>query len=306
MFPPIKMALNTSSQCQSKHGISKQPKKHYRQIVVALPYMFLIADTSHSRCLLRASLWAHFMVLLLVITPLIAPTQAADKINTTQDKSSNKLTLLSQDNIDHWQEKSFVGHTTYTFEHPSSNSTDSSNNGGNGIVLNATSKNSASGLVKRVRIDLKQTPWLHWRWKVTNTIQAPDNQPIDETSKSGDDYAARVYVIADGGLLFWKTRALNYVWASYQAQGSTWPNAYAGENAVMLALRSGADKSGSDKSDANQSNVWLTEKRNVYDDLQQAFGKDIRYIDAIAIMTDTDNTGAEASASYTDMYFSDH
>ncbi|MEH6544406.1 MAG: DUF3047 domain-containing protein [Porticoccaceae bacterium] len=246
------------------------------------------------------------MVLLLVITPLIAPTQAADKIDTTQDKSSNKLTLLSQDNIDHWQEKSFVGHTTYTFEHPSSNSTYSSNNGGNAIVLNATSKNSASGLVKRVRIDLKQTPWLHWRWKVTNTIQAPDNQPVDETSKSGDDYAARVYVIADGGLLFWKTRALNYVWASHQAQGSTWPNAYAGKNAVMLALRSGTDKTGSDKGDANQSNVWLTEKRNVYDDLQQAFGKDIRYIDAIAIMTDTDNTGAEASASYTDMYFSDH
>lgn len=295
------MARNTSSQCQSKHGISKQPKKHYRQIVVALPYMFLIADTSHSRCLFQASLWARFMVLLLVITPLIAPAQAADKINTTQDKSSNKLTLLSQDNIGHWQEKSFVGHTTYTFEPLSSNSTDSSNNAGNGIVLNATSKNSASGLVKRVRIDLKQTPWLHWRWKVTNTIHAPDNQPIDETSKSGDDYAARVYVIIDGGLLFWKTLALNYVWASHQARGSTWPNAYAGKNAVMLALRSGADKN-----EATESNGWLTEKRNVYDDLQRAFGKDIRYIDAIAIMTDTDNTGAEASASYTDMYFSDH
>ncbi|MEH6638639.1 MAG: DUF3047 domain-containing protein [Porticoccaceae bacterium] len=244
------------------------------------------------------------MVLLLVITPLIAPTQAADKIDTTQDKSSNKLTLLSQDNIDHWQEKSFVGHTIYTFENPSPNNTNSSNiggSGGNGIVLNATSKNSASGLVKRVRIDLKQTPWLHWRWKVTNTIQAPDNQPVDETSKSGDDYAARVYVIADGGLLFWKTRALNYVWASHQAQGSTWPNAYAGKNTIMLALRSSADKNGT-----NHRNVWLTEKRNVYDDLQQAFGKGIRYIDAIAIMTDTDNTGAEASASYTDMYFSDY
>ena len=44
-------------------------------------------------------------------------------------------------------------------------------------------------------------------------------------------------------------------------------------------------------------------KRNVREDLKAVFGKDITSIDAIAIMTDTDNTGKEAHASYGDIYF---
>ena len=61
----------------------------------------------------------------------------------------------------------------------------------------------------------------------------------------------------------------------------------------MLAARGVDDSSGE----------WVTEKRNVREDMEKYFGKDITSIDAIAIMTDTDNTGREAHASYGDIFF---
>ncbi|TNF33023.1 MAG: DUF3047 domain-containing protein [Gammaproteobacteria bacterium] len=153
-------------------------------------------------------------------------------------------------------------------------------------VLQADSRQSASGLIKKQRIDLEQTPWLEWRWRIANRLPA-----ADETRKAGDDYAARVYVVIDGGLLFWRTRALNYVWANTSSQGRVWPNAFAGSNAMMMALRSSEHDTG----------VWYSERRNVRDDLRQVFGEDIRYIDAIALMTDTDNGGGEVIAWYGDI-----
>jgi hypothetical protein len=51
-------------------------------------------------------------------------------------------------------------------------------------------------------------------------------------------------------------------------------------------------------------NVWNSEKRNVRADLQKLFGEDLRIIDAVALMTDTDNGGGQVSAFYGDIWFS--
>ncbi len=177
-----------------------------------------------------------------------------------------------------WQPITFKGTTQYRIVHD-----------GPLRVLRATSTDSASGLVYKQRIDLTQTPYLTWRWKIANQLAN-----VHETIRRGDDYAARIYVVIDGGLLFWKTRALNYVWAYGSAPGTTWPNAFAGSNAKMLALRWRDDPVA----------TWQTEKRNVRADLRRVFGRDIRYIDAVALMTDTDNTGATVTAYYGDILFS--
>ncbi|MCK5191432.1 MAG: DUF3047 domain-containing protein, partial [Methylococcales bacterium] len=93
---------------------------------------------------------------------------------------------------------------------------------------------------------------------------------------------------------FWKTKALNYVWVGNTVKGTIWPNAFAGNSAMMLAIRSSDDK----------THTWYQEKRNILRDLKQQFGTDIRYIDAVAIMTDTDNGNGDATAYYGDIYFS--
>ncbi len=186
--------------------------------------------------------------------------------------------MFSTSGLADWEEKSFNGNTSYRIVELDGEK-----------VLLAQSLASASALYKKHHINLKQTPYLNWRWRIENKIASGD-----ETTKSGDDYAARIYLIIDGGLLFWKTSALSYVWANAAVKGSTWDNAYRGKSVKMHALRSAGDG----------TNKWLTEKRNVYKDLKKIFGREISNIDAVAIMTDTDNSGSKAKSYYSGIFFS--
>lgn len=185
---------------------------------------------------------------------------------------------FSAQDLDDWQEKKFSDATRYRLVQLDA-----------ATVLAAESKRSASGLVRRIRIDLYRYPWLNWRWRIEERLDSHD-----EKTRSGDDYAARLYVIASGGLVFWNTRAVNYVWARQSDRGEAWPNAFAGDKAMMLALRSGADSTG----------TWYSEKRNVREDFRALHGTDIRYIDAVALMTDTDNGAGHAVSYYGDIFFS--
>ncbi len=50
--------------------------------------------------------------------------------------------------------------------------------------------------------------------------------------------------------------------------------------------------------------VWQHEKMNIKEDLLKHFESMPKHIEDIAIMTDTDNFGNSAGASYGDIYFS--
>lgn len=188
-----------------------------------------------------------------------------------------EISAFASNTLSGWQAKSFSGATSYNLVEDS-----------NRTVLRAVSSNAASGLVKKIRIDLRKTPYVNWSWKIDNQLEG-----IDETVKKGDDYPARLYLVKSGGALVWRTKALNYVWSSTQQRGSAWPNAFSPKNSAMLATRGVADTPGH----------WVVEKRNVREDFKKAFGVDIKRIDAVALMTDTDNTGRSARAYYGDIYF---
>lgn len=155
--------------------------------------------------------------------------------------------------------------------------------------VTATANGSASGLVWKQEIDLEKTPYLNWRWQVQ---QLPN--VTDEQQKAGDDYAARVYVIIDGGLFKWRTRALNYVWSSTHAIGDIWDSPYVPKNVKKQAV-AGRE---------TPLNLWRSEKRNVQADFQKMFGKRYKKIDAIAIMTDADNSNSVAKAKFAELFFS--
>lgn len=187
------------------------------------------------------------------------------------------ISQFSENSLQGWEQKSFVGETDYQLVEDNGRT-----------VLVATASSTASGLGKKIKIDLTKTPFINWSWKIDNQLDG-----LDETTKSGDDYAARLYVVKSGGAFIWKTKALNYVWSSNQAKDVIWPNAYQPKNAIMLSVRGTEDQPGQ----------WVTEKRNVREDLKKTFGKDINKIDAVAIMTDTDNSGLSARAAYGEIYF---
>lgn len=187
------------------------------------------------------------------------------------------ISSFSETGLQGWQSKSFKGETSYKLVKE-----------GDRTVVVANSESSASGLGKKIRVDLTKTPFVNWTWKVDNRIAS-----IDERTKGGDDYPARLYVIKSGGAFVWRTKSLNYVWSSNQQQGEIWPNAFRPKNALMLAVRGGDDEIG----------MWVVEKRNVREDFKAAFGEDITRIDGVAIMTDSDNSKQRASASYGDIFF---
>jgi hypothetical protein len=178
-----------------------------------------------------------------------------------------------------WGEKSFKGQTAYEIVMDPELGT---------YVVHAETRGEASGRFKKVRIDLADTPFLNWSWKIEKPYTG-----IDENTKAGDDFPVRVYVVVERGFLGFSTKALNYVWASKNPVEASWPNPFTSQ-ARMLAVNSGA-------SDAGR---WISHKRNVREDLRAAFGEDFREIHAVAIMTDGDNSGQHARSWYGDISFS--
>lgn len=185
---------------------------------------------------------------------------------------------FSKSSLEGWEDKVFKGTTSYQLIQLKDKK-----------ILMAESQDSASGLIKKIHVDLKKYPYLNWSWSIENRLDIKN-----EKIKSGDDYAARIYVVVDGGILLWRTRAVNYVWASEASKGEIWQNAFAGKNSMMMALRSRQDK----------TSTWYSEKRNVYEDLKRLYGTEFHFIDAIALMTDTDNSHDQVKSYYGDIYFS--
>ena len=184
--------------------------------------------------------------------------------------------VLRDGDVDGWEEKVFEGKTLYETVRQDGR-----------IVVRATSRGTASGLFLRRRIDLEKTPILRWTWRVEGTLG-----DIDERTREGDDYSARVYVIRSHPVFPWRTRAVNYVWASTRIPGETWRNAYT-DASRHVAVRSGDRHAGR----------WVDERRDVRADFRELFGESVRHVDAVAIMTDTDNTGGAAVAFYGDIAF---
>lgn len=152
-------------------------------------------------------------------------------------------------------------------------------------ALRGRCDDSASVFGIEREVDLNATPVLHWSWRVDRVYPQ-----IDEQRKSGDDFVARVYAVIDGGLLKWRTRALNYVWASTLPVGTAWPNPFQ-SRAMMVAVQSGA------------GGGWRSESRNLKADFAEYFDKQADHIDGIALMTDCDNHGGTGQAYFGDIYF---
>ncbi|MCK8515616.1 DUF3047 domain-containing protein [Methylonatrum kenyense] len=182
------------------------------------------------------------------------------------------LEFSPQDIMRQWDRHSFEGETRYELVDLD----------GRTAIHAVCDQASASGLFYREDIDLRETPVMEWRWRVDNTFD-----DIDETTRAGDDYPARIYVVDEHRVLRWRTRALNYVWSSTQEAGSDWENAYASQ-ARMVASR-GPEHAG---------DGWQIERRHIRDDFERLHGRSPERINAIAIMTDCDDTGQTAEAWY--------
>jgi len=174
------------------------------------------------------------------------------------------------------------------------------------VVIKAEAEASASGLVREIKINLREYPVVEWRWKVSNILKKGDVH-----RKDGDDFPARIYITFEYDPskvgLFQKAKyeavrllygqypplgAINYIWESTALPGTIVPNPFT-DRVKMIVMESGQFK----------LNQWVSEERNVYEDYLRAFGEEPPMISGVAIMTDTDNTGESATAYYGDILF---
>ena len=176
--------------------------------------------------------------------------------------------------LDGWDARVFDGETRYRIVDDDGHR-----------VLEGRADASASGLFRELTVDLERTPRLAWRWWIDAPVSVPD-----ERARSGDDFAARVYVVFDGGWAFWRTTTVVYVWADADAPKAPWRNPFTSQ-ARMIAVRRGG------------GGHWHEEVRDVRADYRALFDRDPPPIVAVAVMADTDQSGTQARARWADLRF---
>ena len=160
----------------------------------------------------------------------------------------------------------------------------------NGSFLKAVADNAASGLGKEVKIDLNKTPFINITWKIEKDLKG-----INENSKKGHDFAARVFAVKKTGATPLSNRAINYVFSSNSMVGQSSPSPYT-KKSIDYVLATTKDN----------LNKWVTVKANVKKDFKKFHDLDVNELDGLAIMADTDNSKMKSVSYFQNIYFSEN
>ena len=158
-----------------------------------------------------------------------------------------------------------------------------------GNFIKAEAEGKGSGLGKEIKIDLLKTPFINITWKVEKDLSG-----IDEKSKKGHDYAARVFVIKKTGSTMLSNRAINYVFSSNNNVDENWYSPYTKKSLDYVLSTT-----------KENLNTWVTVKANVKDHFKKFHDLDVVDLTAVAIMTDTDNSKLKAVSYYQNIFFSE-
>jgi hypothetical protein len=147
-------------------------------------------------------------------------------------------------------------------------------------ALRLKSHDDHSTITKEIRVSLRATPILEWRWKVLSLPAGADIR-----KKETSDLTGHIFVIWPRFPAMLRSRLIGYVWDT-AAPAQTVEKSRKTGTVIFFILRSGPQELGR----------WLTERRNVYEDYRRAFGEDPQDPPAIALSIDTNDTRSEAAA----------
>jgi hypothetical protein len=154
---------------------------------------------------------------------------------------------------------------------------------GEGSCVRLKSVKSSFALERGIDVDVNQTPYLHWKWKVAQLPQGGDFR------RSGtDDQAAQLLVA------FTDRRVISYIWDSTAPKGTA-------RNAGFIPLvhvyavvcQSGA-------ADLNR---WISESHNVAADYERAYGKPAPRVKGLRIQINSQHTGTTAESYFGEVAF---
>jgi hypothetical protein len=149
---------------------------------------------------------------------------------------------------------------------------------GDGQALHLRSHNASFALQKETHLDLQDTPYLIWTWKVT---QLPPGG--DFRQRKTDDQAAQLIVS------FSATRFISYIWDS-TAPKDVFGKAPAPPFRKIMAwvIRSGPQALGE----------WKTERRNLIEDYIILFGEAPKTLRGLRIQINSQHTQSQAAAAW--------
>lgn len=157
-----------------------------------------------------------------------------------------------------------------------------------GRAIHLRSSSNSFALYRDIHIDLKQHPYINWRWKA---VKLPENG--DVRKRATDDQAAQLYVVFPKFPTAFNNRVIGYIWDTSAPPGSMLKSAKT-STTMYVVVRSGAEGLG----------VWSHERRNVYEDYKALFNEDPPPIGSVSVMIDSDDTKSSAESFFSDIYFS--
>lgn len=158
-----------------------------------------------------------------------------------------------------------------------------------GFFVHLKSNNSSFGLTKEKEFDLKDAPYLNWKWKVTVLPEGGDF-----LKQETDDQAAQVYVYFPRFPAKLNTEIVGYLWESNpknikkEGEGPAW------SKSKVVVLQAGPKK----------LNQWVQEKRNVYEDYKRLFKKEPPDVGGVTLYINSQHTQGKAESSFADIFFS--
>jgi len=158
-------------------------------------------------------------------------------------------------------------------------------------------KESSFGVKKGIKIDIREYPYLNWRWKVA---RLPNGGDVRKTCT--DDQAIQLYVAftPTGFPVAINTNVLGYIWDGETPKGWTGRSSHFGGGKLKyIVVRNKTDQLGQ----------WYTEKRNIYNDYKALF-KDTKggelpgLTHGVQFHINSQNTASEAEGYICEVYFS--
>lgn len=157
-----------------------------------------------------------------------------------------------------------------------------------GNAIHLWSAGSSSAVYRETDFDLREFPYINWRWKVTRLPAGGDVR-----RRAADDQAAQVYVIFPRFPEQVNSRLVGYIWDSSAPAGHAYRSTKS-KNTRYVVLRSGPAGLGE----------WFQERRNVLEDYRTLFKEEPPKAGSVSIMIDSDDTDSSAESFVGDIYFS--
>ena len=159
---------------------------------------------------------------------------------------------------------------------------------GQARVLHMKSQNDGSTINKELKLDLKPTCVLQWRWKAVILPKGGDSR-----KKETDDQAVQVYVTFPRFPQAVRSRIIGYVWDTTAPAGTIVGSQKAG-TVTYVVVRSGAEGLGK----------WFTESRNVCDDYKKIYGEELAEpAGAVSVAIDSNDTKSAAESYVGEILF---